>query len=85
MAPSRSTLPAPESRHEAPVDGQNYDRIEPHPNHAHHEFSPTLGSPDEDEGEVSVSSAQKMLSAVTGSILTSLLGMYFPHVESNPL
>lgn len=48
--------------------GQNYDRIEDH--HNRDEFF----MPDpEDEQDVSISIAQKMLSAVSGSVLTSLL------------
>jgi hypothetical protein len=68
--------PSSDSRHDSPIAGQNHDRIEAHPNDAHHDYGPPLGEIDDQDGAMSISIAQKMLSAVTGSVLTSLLGMY---------
>ena len=38
---------------------------------------PMTGTPDDDMVEVEITAAQKMLSAMSGSLLTSLLGMPF--------
>jgi hypothetical protein len=49
------------------TQGQRHDRIE------HHGVA--FGEPDDDEGDISISLGQKMLSAISGSLITSLLGM----------
>lgn len=40
--------------------------------------SVTMNDPNEPEVEMNISAGQKMLSAVSGSLLTSLLGTLFP-------
>ena len=52
------------------IKGQNHDR---HPTHG---FRP--GVPDEGGGDIYISLGQKMLSAVSGSLITALLGMAIP-------
>jgi hypothetical protein len=75
MAPSPLTSPSQDTRHQTLVAGQNHDRIGQLQHKSHHDYGPPLGEIEED-GDVSVSIAQKMLSAVTGSVLTSLLGNF---------
>jgi hypothetical protein len=49
------------------VQGQRHDRFDAH--------SVSLGEPDESDEDIPISLGQKMLSAVSGSLITSLLGV----------
>jgi len=59
----------------APISDQNHNWIDSHINLDRHDYGPTPGGTVEEE-DVSVNMVQKMLSAVSGSVLTSLLGTY---------
>jgi hypothetical protein len=66
--PAPTTMPS-EAHADAPP-GQSQVRIQ------HHEHGVQLGEPDDiDDGDIHISIAQKMLSAVSGSVMTSLLGI----------
>lgn len=56
----------PQNSSSLSTQGQRHDRIE------HHGVA--FGEPDDDEGDLSISLGQKMLSAISGSLITSLLG-----------
>lgn len=72
------------------------DHSEQFQQHQHKRISETLGSgdavtmeennePEIEDAAVDISAMQKMLSAVSGSLLTSLLGMFFLFPQSQPL
>jgi hypothetical protein len=63
--PAISTL-LPNSDHF--TQGQRHERFE--------NVGVSLGEPDDDEQDILISLHQKMLSAVSGSVITSLLGKY---------
>lgn len=54
--------------------GQGHDRLSKGPGTSN---SVTMNEHDEPEAEMDISAGQKMLSAVSGSLLTSLLGSLF--------
>ena len=60
-------------------DGQRHDRSQGNPN-----SSQASVTRDGDNGEIEISAPQKMLSAVSGSLLTSLLGTSCSR-ESHPV
>jgi hypothetical protein len=61
-----STMPSDNPATSPSIQGQKHDRFEPH--------GVALGEPDENINDVVISLGQKMMSAVAGSLITSLLG-----------
>ena len=59
------------------IQGQRHDRIPDQGGHHQVSMASQSGGGMGDV-EVDISAGQKMLSAISGSLLTSLLGMYFP-------
>jgi solute carrier family 25, member 39/40 len=77
MASSPASTTMPSNNSSLSVNGQRHDRFDHH--------GVVLGEPDEDDQDISISLGQKMLSAVSGSLITSFLGMKSRFPDLSPL
>ncbi len=76
-------MSAIEARH---AQGAKVDGVNPPPSQRHDRISLRAGVDDGDDGsEDEISGGQKMLSAVSGSLLTSILGTLTYYLPVTPL
>ena len=76
-APTDDLVATPFTKEEFHPEVQKHDRLPAIIDSSGAADFPMAGTPDEDMVEVEITATQKMLSAMSGSLLTSLLGMLF--------